>query len=70
MQNPNRPLPPLDLVRGFEAAARRLSFTLAAEELFALERAEEMFGAQNPAEDSEHIRAKQEDIDAGIAGAQ
>jgi len=34
MQNPNRPLPPLDLVRGFEAAARRLSFTLAAEELF------------------------------------
>ncbi len=34
MHNPNRPLPPLDLVRGFEAAARRLSFTLAAEELF------------------------------------
>lgn len=27
-------LPPLDLVRGFEAAARRASFTLAAEELF------------------------------------
>ena len=27
-------LPSLDLVRGFEAAARRLSFTLAAEELF------------------------------------
>jgi DNA-binding transcriptional LysR family regulator len=34
MHNPNRPLPPLDLVKGFEAAARRLSFTLAAEELF------------------------------------
>jgi len=34
MHNPNRPLPPLDFVRGFEAAARRLSFTLAAEELF------------------------------------
>ena len=29
MHNPNRPLPPLDLVRGFEAAARRLSFTQA-----------------------------------------
>lgn len=34
MHNPNRPLPPLDLVRGFEAAARRLSFTQAAAELF------------------------------------
>lgn len=34
MHNPNRPLPPLDLVRGFEAAARRLSFTQAAQELF------------------------------------
>jgi DNA-binding transcriptional LysR family regulator len=34
MHNPNRPLPPLDLVRGFEAAARHLSFTLAAAELF------------------------------------
>jgi DNA-binding transcriptional LysR family regulator len=34
MRNPNRPLPPLDLVRGFEAAARRLSFTQAAAELF------------------------------------
>ena len=34
MHNPNRPLPPLDLVRGFEAAARRLSFTQAAKELF------------------------------------
>lgn len=34
MHNPNRPLPPLDFVRGFEAAARRLSFTLAAQELF------------------------------------
>lgn len=34
MHNPNRPLPPLDLVKGFEAAARRLSFTQAAEELF------------------------------------
>ena len=30
----HRPLPPLDLVRGFEAAARRLSFTQAAAELF------------------------------------
>lgn len=30
----NRPLPPLDLIRGFEAAARQLSFTKAAEELF------------------------------------
>ncbi len=34
MHNQHRPLPPLDLVRGFEAAARRLSFTLAAQELF------------------------------------
>jgi DNA-binding transcriptional LysR family regulator len=34
MHNANRPLPPLDLVRGFEAAARHLSFTLAAAELF------------------------------------
>jgi DNA-binding transcriptional LysR family regulator len=34
MHNRNRPLPPLDLVRGFEAAARRLSFTQAAQELF------------------------------------
>lgn len=34
MHNPNRPLPPLDLVRGFEAAARHLSFTLAGAELF------------------------------------
>ena len=34
MHNSNRPLPPLDFVRGFEAAARRLSFTLAAQELF------------------------------------
>jgi DNA-binding transcriptional LysR family regulator len=34
MHNPNRPLPPLDLIRGFEAAARRLSFTQAAAELF------------------------------------
>ena len=30
----NRPLPPLDLLRGFECAARHLSFTRAAEELF------------------------------------
>ena len=30
----NRSLPPLDLLRGFEAAARHLSFTRAAEELF------------------------------------
>ena len=29
-----RPLPPLDLIRGFEAAARHLSFTRAAAELF------------------------------------
>ena len=34
MHKSNRPLPPLDLVRGFEAAARRLSFTQAAAELF------------------------------------
>jgi LysR family glycine cleavage system transcriptional activator len=34
MANPNRPLPPLDLLRGFEAAARHLSFTRAAGELF------------------------------------
>jgi len=34
MNNPARPLPPLDLVRGFEAAARRLSFTQAAAELY------------------------------------
>ena len=34
MQKPPRRLPPLDLMRGFEAAARHLSFTKAAEELF------------------------------------
>ena len=34
MHKSARPLPPLDFVRGFEAAARRLSFTLAAQELF------------------------------------
>lgn len=34
MPNANRPLPPLDLLRGFEAAARHLSFTRAAAELF------------------------------------
>jgi len=34
MQNPNRSLPPLDFLRGFEAAARHLSFTRAAAELF------------------------------------
>ena len=34
MANPNRPLPPLDLLRGFESAARHLSFTRAAAELF------------------------------------
>lgn len=37
MQNPDvttRPLPSLDLLRGFEAAARLLSFTKAAQELF------------------------------------
>lgn len=32
--NRHRDLPPLDLLRGFEAAARHLSFTRAAEELF------------------------------------
>jgi LysR family glycine cleavage system transcriptional activator len=34
MANPNRPLPPLDLLRGFESAARHLSFTRAGVELF------------------------------------
>lgn len=34
MHKTPRALPPLDFVRGFEAAARRLSFTLAARELF------------------------------------
>src|SRR5882672_8491369 len=34
MANPPRALPPLDLLRGFEAAARHLSFTRAASELF------------------------------------
>jgi LysR family transcriptional regulator, glycine cleavage system transcriptional activator len=34
MANTNRPLPPLDLLRGFESAARHLSFTRAAAELF------------------------------------
>jgi LysR family glycine cleavage system transcriptional activator len=34
MANPSRALPPLDLLRGFEAAARHLSFTKAAAELF------------------------------------
>jgi len=34
MASPNRSLPPLDLLRGFEAAARHLSFTRAAAELF------------------------------------
>src|SRR5258708_2269798 len=34
MANPHRSLPPLDLLRGFEAAARHLSFTRAAAELF------------------------------------
>jgi DNA-binding transcriptional LysR family regulator len=34
MQNPHRALPPLDFLRGFEAAARHLSFTRAAAELF------------------------------------
>ncbi len=32
-RDPSR-LPPLDLLTGFEAAARRLSFTLAADERF------------------------------------
>ena len=34
MQTPSRSLPPLDFLRGFEAAARHLSFTKAAAELF------------------------------------
>jgi DNA-binding transcriptional LysR family regulator len=34
MASPGRPLPPLDLLRGFESAARHLSFTRAADELF------------------------------------
>jgi DNA-binding transcriptional LysR family regulator len=34
MASPHRSLPPLDLLRGFEAAARHLSFTRAAAELF------------------------------------
>jgi DNA-binding transcriptional LysR family regulator len=34
MANPNRPLPPLDVLRGFDAAARHLSFTKAGGELF------------------------------------
>jgi DNA-binding transcriptional LysR family regulator len=34
MRNKQRPLPSLDLIKGFEAAARNLSFTKAAEELF------------------------------------
>src|SRR3954463_9749112 len=34
MHNTLRALPSLDFLRGFEAAGRRLSFTLAAEELF------------------------------------
>ena len=34
MPNSTRALPPLDLLRGFEAAARHLSFTRAAAELF------------------------------------
>ena len=34
MANSHRPLPPLDLLRGFESAARHLSFTRAAAELF------------------------------------
>jgi DNA-binding transcriptional LysR family regulator len=34
MASASRPLPPLDLLRGFEAAARHLSFTRAAAELF------------------------------------
>lgn len=34
MANANRSLPPLDLLRGFESAARHLSFTKAAAELF------------------------------------
>ena len=34
MANSHRPLPPLDLLRGFESAARHLSFTRAGAELF------------------------------------
>jgi LysR family glycine cleavage system transcriptional activator len=34
MANAHRPLPPLDLLRGFESAARHLSFTRAGAELF------------------------------------
>ena len=34
MDKPSRSLPPLDLLRGFEAAARHMSFTRAATELF------------------------------------
>lgn len=34
MANTSRPLPPLDLLRGFESAARHLSFTRAGAELF------------------------------------
>ena len=34
MASPHRTLPPLDLLRGFDAAARHLSFTRAAAELF------------------------------------
>ena len=34
MDSPPRSLPPLDLLRGFESAARHLSFTRAAAELF------------------------------------
>src|SRR5437867_11343993 len=34
MPKATRPLPPLDLLRGFESAARHLSFTKAAGELF------------------------------------
>lgn len=34
MNNPRHPSPALDLIRGFEAAARHMSFTRAAEELF------------------------------------
>src|SRR5436190_17794963 len=34
MANASRPLPPLDLLRGFESAARHLSFTKAGQELF------------------------------------
>src|SRR5437763_9911344 len=34
MHSPRASLPPLDLLRGFESAARHLSFTRAASELF------------------------------------